>query len=214
MNQRFARALLLLAAFCAVSSQALAAGSVTIAFVGHGSAFSRESVDGEPLDPQVFVEDPGSPGGLGPEAITHAEGLRAASLSDPGELPLHDARGGTLGFTLEKWLAARGSVALVHLPDGHDRAICTFTKLIAFGTYTLLLRRPSPVSYAPLDGDGSQAAFAADANGTAALTIVLPEAVPHDGAIVLVYDSDGEAHGVRRGDPGLTSHDQLVAQVP
>jgi hypothetical protein len=68
------------------------------------------------------------------------------------------------------------------------------------------------VSFTPLDGKGSGNSFVAAADGTGTLTVVAPSVLTHDNAVLLVYHSDGQEHGDKRGAIGETAHHQLISR--
>src|SRR5664279_3703594 len=79
--------------------------------------------------PQVFVRDNG-------------DSLRGARPDDDPNLPLFDASGNALYFTLEKWRAGNGALDVVPDSDGGngDRVTLNLRRLIAFGHYSVFLR--------------------------------------------------------------------------
>src|ERR1700693_2034284 len=82
----------------------------TLPFVGHGAFFSPETNRSPAIDPQVFVKDVSAAEGTGPQNIAHGAGLRPARIDQSPELVLYKARGDSLGFTLDRWLAASGTL--------------------------------------------------------------------------------------------------------
>jgi hypothetical protein len=212
------RALVALALACVLGASGTprAAAATALSFVGHGAFFSQETEAAQPLDPQVFVADASAPDGVGPQQIAHIAAFRPARLDDDPQLPLYTAQGEELGFTLGKWLGAQGTVEITALPDGRDRIVAHFTKLIAFGVYSLFENHfnADGVTFTPLDGDATANTFTADQDGNASITITTPEHLTHSNAVLLVYHSDAEAHGAQRGTPGVTAHHQLIARVP
>jgi hypothetical protein len=48
--------------------------------------------------------------------------------------------------------------------------------------------------------------------GKAVMTVIAPAILTHDNAVLVVYHSDGKAHGKLRGNIGLDAHHQLIAR--
>lgn len=192
--------------------------AVMLRFEGHGAFFSSETHQPVTIDPQVFVQAPGAPGGLGPQGIVHAADVAPAPLSAPPEMPVYNADGKWLGTTLGRWLSAVGTGIVEPAGDRvhADRVSVTFTGLIPGGLYTLfeVTFQPSGNTFAPLDGSGLRHNFVALTDGTARATVLTPAPLAHSNAVLLVYHSDGRTHGMSRGMPGLTAHHQLIARVP
>ncbi|TAM78272.1 hypothetical protein EPN44_01340 [bacterium] len=185
----------------------------SLSFVLHAAFFSLEAKQPTLVDPQVFVEEDGAPGGVGPQNITHASGLRPAQLMDPPGSALFAANGTPLGFTLQTWAAAQGSVNLA--PEGGGTHVAArFVRLIPNGRYSLFENHfaPEGVSFSPLDGTGTRNSFTSAADGTATIVLTAPGAVTHANAVLLVYHSDGKDHGIQRGSVGVTAHHQLIAR--
>ena len=201
-----------------VSGVTCATAAVTLRFEGYGAFFSSETHQSAAVDPLVFVQTRGAPGGLGPQDIPHAEAVVPAPLSAPPDTPLYNADGRPLGTTLGRWLAASGtgSIEPAGDPTHADRVSVTFTGLIPGGLYTLfeITFQPSGNTFAPLDGSGLRHNFVALTDGTARATVLTPAPLTHSNAVLLVYHSDGRTHGMSRGTPGVTAHHQLIAPIP
>ena len=168
-----------------------------------------------PVDPQVFVADRTvAVGGIGLENIEHVAGLRALRLDQRGA-PLFSAEGAHLGFTSTKWVAARGTGTIVDLDDGAQKVNLEFSDLLAFGVYSVFkqMRGASGSVYVPLDGSAKTNSFKADALGSVALSISSPQPLNPKGALLVVYHSDGKAHGLDRGAVGIVAHDHLIAPL-
>ena len=191
--------------------------SVMLRFEGHGAFFSSETHQPVAIDPQVFVQAAGVPGGLGPQGIVHAAGVVPMPLSGPPDTPLYNADGKPLGTRLGRWLSAAGTGGIEPAGDlvHADRVSVTFTGLIPGGLYTLfeVTFQPSGNTFAPLDGSGLRHNFVALTDGTARATVLTPAPLTHSNAVLLVYHSDGLTHGMSRGTPGITAHHQLIARV-
>jgi hypothetical protein len=186
-----------------------------LTFQLHGAYFSRQLQIDPPLDPEVFVADPTvAVGGIGLDNIEHVAGLRALTLSQPNA-PLFSAQGVHLGFTSSKWVRARGQGMIAALDDGREDVILQFSDLLAFGVYSVfkLMHGASGRVYVPLDGTAKANSFKAGAFGKATLSIVSPQPIQPDAAILLVYHSDGKPHGLDRGRVGVVAHDHLIAPL-
>lgn len=192
--------------------------AVVLRFQGYGVFFSSETHQPAAIDPLVFVHTPGAASGLGPQNIAHVAGVVPALLSAPPDTPLYNADGKPLGTTLGRWLTASGTGSIDPAADlGHaDRVTVSFTGLIPGGLYSLfeVAFLPSGNTFAPLDGSGLRHNFVALDNGTARATVLTPAPLTHSNAVLLVYHSDGQTHGMSRGAPGVTAHHQLIARVP
>jgi hypothetical protein len=192
-----------------------AASPVSLTFGPHGTFFSAETHQPAGIDPQVFVKIPGM-AGVGPQRIAHVMGVMPAHLADPASAPLYTARGKPLRITLGRWLGAHGMATIETMGSHGERVTASFTGLIPRGSYSLFLVdfQPGGTALAPLDGMGKSNNFVASVAGTGSITVTTPTMLPHNNAVLLVYHSDGRAHGVSRGVPGVTAHDQLIARVP
>ncbi|HEV8340594.1 MAG TPA: hypothetical protein VGR25_13215 [bacterium] len=190
-------------------------GPVTLTLEGHGVFFSREANQAVAIDPQVFVQAGGASAGVGPQNITHAAGFVPARLADPPNTPLYNADGKPLSFTLGQWLGARGTVS-IELRGQETQVRVSLSGLVPNGVYSLfrVTFQPTGNTFAPLDGAGTANNFMAAADGTASVTVSTPTPQTHANGVVLVYHSDGQAHGIERGTPGITAHHQLIARVP
>jgi len=198
------------------ASPVFAAGSVALRFESHGTFFSNETHQPVAIDPQVFVQTPGTAAGAGPQNIAHAAGFAPARLSGSPDTPLYTADGKPLHVTLGRWFGASGRADVEGI-DGHaDRVTVSFAGLIPGGVYSLftVTFQPSGNAFAPLDGTGRSVNFVALGTGTARATVLTPARLTHATAILLVYHSDGQTHGISRGAPGVTAHHQLIARLP
>lgn len=179
----------------------------------HAAFFSKETRQARALDPQVFVRDRHAPAGAGPQNIAHAAGLRPAFLSDPPRAALFNAEGKPLGFTLAQWLGAKGTVDVA----ADSRTVSVHLRgLRPGGIYSLFENHfdRQPIGFTPLDGTGAGNSFVASPRGTAAISIRAPEPLNHDNAVLLVFHSDGAAHGASRGEIGVSAQHQLIARLP
>ncbi|MGF6638383.1 hypothetical protein [Paraburkholderia sp. 35.1] len=183
-------------------------------FETHAAFFSRETQQKTPLDPQVFVEQPGAPAATGPQGIKRSAGLRNALIADTPTLPLKTATGQRMNLTLGAWLGARGEAILTPQPDGREKVTVVLSGLKPNGHYSLFENHfnEKPIGFTPLDGSGQDNDLVADAEGNAALTTIAPVPLTHDNAVLVVYHSDGKSHGKQRGEIGVTAHHQLIAR--
>ncbi len=191
-------------------------GPMILTLEGHGAFFSRETNQPVAIDPQVFVQASGAPAGVGPQNIAHIAGFVPARLADPPNTPLYNAEGKPLSFTLGQWLGAQGTVTIEPLGSEGSRVSPSFAGLIPNGVHSLfrVTFQPTGNTFAPLDGAGTANSFVAAANGTASVTASTPAPLTHADGVLLVYHSDGRAHGMERGRPGITAHHQLIARLP
>lgn len=184
-------------------------------FVLHANFFSDETHQAKPLDPHVFVKDSAVTAGIGPQNIAHVAGFRPALVAGPLDAEVHNAQGKSLGFTLADWFVAKGSVRIS--PDSSGaRLYCTFTGLRPGRVYSLFENHfdEKPVGFTPSDGSGKTNSFTADAKGGATISVLAPTPLTHNNAVLLIYHSDGMAHGLERGEIGVTAHHQIIARIP
>lgn len=211
----FGALLTLSSAVLSVPSQA--DDAIHLDFVRHASFFSAETHQPKPLDPHVFVADASAAPAVGPQNIQHAAGIRPALIDqDPKTAALVNAKGEPLGFNLDDWLAAKGAVTITPSGGGKVEISVQFSQLRPGGHYSLFENHfdQKPVGFTPLDGAGKTNDFVAGADGTAKLTVMAPQKLTHDNAVLLVYHSDKTAHGEERGDIGVNAHHQLIARIP
>lgn len=191
-----------------------AASPLKMAFVTHAAFFSGESKQPKTLDPHVFVRDPAVAEATGPQGIKHAAGVRPAFIDqDAMNSALFTAEGKPLGFDLQTWLGAKGEVSILE-QGGRILLEATFSGLKPNATYSLFENHfdQKPVGFTPIDGTGLTNTFTVSPNGSAAILITLSHVPTHDNAVLLVYHSDGQAHGLDRGRIGLDAHHQLIAR--
>ncbi len=188
-------------------------GTLDLPMETHAAFFSAETKQPKPLDPQVFVRDAKAQAGAGPQNIQHAAGFRPALIADSPQNALFNAQGKSLGFSLGKWLGARGKV---HVAADTHTATVRLTGLRPKGTYSLFENHfdQQPIGFTPLDGSGTTNTFVAQKNGKATVTLKVPDTLSHANAVLLVYHSDNQAHGESRGEIGINAHHQLIARIP
>lgn len=184
-------------------------------FVLHAVYFSQEMRLAKPLDPHAFVQDPAAQAGVGPQMIHHVAGVRPAFVAGPFDVEVFNAQGRGLGFSLQDWFAAKGTVRIARAGAG-AKVTCRFTNLLPNALYSLFENHfdQKPIGFTPLDGTGRTNTFNADANGSATITVTAPKPMTHANAVLLVYHSDNQAHGMERGEIGVTAHHQIIARVP
>lgn len=211
---RLLDASLAVAALISLSALANGENAVKLNFETHAAFFSAETGLSHALDPQVFVRADNAVASVGPQGIAHAVNLRNAWSDDPGVTPIRNARGQPLPMTLEQWFGARGTVTLTPRSDGSERIVVSLAGLAPKGQYSLFENHfdQNPIGFTPLDGDGVSSSFRANENGDAMVKIVSPTILTHDNAILLVFHSDGQAHGQQRGTIGVDAHHQLIAR--
>ena len=107
-----------------------AADSQRLTFTIHATFFSSETKQPQPVDPQVFVQDPASPAATGPQNIQHVAGVRPALIEqDAKTTPLFNAKGESLGFVFGQWLGAAGGVTITPSANGKAKISAQFSKL-------------------------------------------------------------------------------------
>ncbi len=185
-------------------------------FLTHAAFFSLESKQVNLLDPQVFVPDPASLAGTGPQGIAHVAGVRPAFGVDDPDVRVVNAQGVPLGFTLGQWLGARGRASLSQIADGRTTMVYVLSGLVPGGVYSFFENHfaSDGVTFTPLDGTSEHNTFTATAQGTASGSISIPGTVRHSEGILVVYHSDRAAHGMSRGQIGVDAHHQLIIRVP
>lgn len=185
-------------------------------FLTHAAFFSLETKQANLLDPQAFVADPSAVAGTGPQGIMHAAGVRPAFGVDDPDAGVVNAQGKPLGFSLGQWFGARGRVTLASLTGGGTAMTYALTGLVPNGVYSFFENHfaTGGVTFTPLDGTAQHNTFTASASGAAGGSISVPGAVTHSEGILLVYHSDGVAHGMDRGQIGVNAHHQLIIRVP
>jgi hypothetical protein len=146
----------------------------------------------------------------------HVAGIRPAfAVDDPGAR-LVNAQGKALGFTLGAWFGARGQVNLSPLDSGGTSMTYALSGLVPGGVYSFFENHFSSggVTFTPLDGSAEHSTFTASRRGTASGSIIISGTVAHSEGILVVYHSDGVAHGIDRGQIGVNAHHQLIIRVP
>ncbi len=200
--------------WAAIAAAPASAAFATHAFVTGAEQWALESHADQFADPQVFVHQDGAAAVTGAQGIAHAAGLRPGLMTDDPATPAFNAQGKALGFSLGAWFGARATV-VYDTPSAKPQVAMGFAGLNPGGVYSVFERRGSPASptFAPLDGNGTRSTFTADAQGNAAMQLTLGAALLPGSAMVVVYHSDGSAHGTDLGQPGVTAHTQLVYRL-
>ncbi len=188
---------------------------LTLPFVTHAAFFSQEGRRSPAVDPEIFVKDDAAAEGTSDQGIAHIAGLRTARVDDLREVVAYNAKGDSLGFTLDRWFGASGTVDIDPQPNGSSRLTMSFQKLIAFGVYSIfrVSFAADGTTFRPIDGDGATNSFTATVDGNANVVMSTPDALGHGNAIVLVLHSDSQEHGVSRGEIGVTAHQQLIVHL-
>jgi hypothetical protein len=190
--------------------------AVTLTFVSHAVFFSSETKQVPRLDPQVFVKDAAAPASTGPQSIDHDAGLRPALFSDAGDSLLFSAHAAPLGLTLKQWLSAQGTAEIVQLNANAQNVTVHFESLSPHGVYSLFEVRydQQAAVFTPLDGVGTSNSFIADSGGGGSVTLLVTPPLTHANAILLVFHSDGQPHGMSPGGVGVNAHSQLILRLP
>lgn len=192
----------------------VAASPLKMNFITHGAFFSAETKQPKVIDPQVFVHDGAAIEAVGPQGIKHMSGLRPALIEQDAKTSMvYTADDKPLGFSLGTWLGATGSVTISQ-EGGKASLVATFAGLKPKGQYSLFENHfdEKPVSFTPMDGTGQANSFAAQSDGTAKVSMVLTHFPTHANAVLLIYHSDDQDHGLDRGHIGVDAHHQLIAR--
>lgn len=186
----------------------------------------------------VFIETKDTPKGqvmrVEGEAATDKANLSKTAFAsseainhDPfktGAKPLGPfPKGKDLGFTLGKWLSAKGSGTYTTV--GSEATLdLAFKNLVANGTYTVWCSRltfpPNPkIVDRPCGApDGSESSFKADKDGNGKIMIKmqpLAESSKETATVIaLAYHSDGKTYGALPGDFAKVTHVQLAYLLP
>lgn len=198
---------------CAAAPRPASAAYVTHAFVTGAEQSSLEARADQLVDPQVFVRQDGAAAVTGAQGIAHAAGLRSALMTDDPVTPAVNAQGKALGFSLGSWFGARAT--MVYDPaSAKPQVAMGFAGLNPGGVYSVFERRGGAgAAFAPLDATGARTTFTADAQGNAAMQLTLGAPLLPGNTIVVIYHSDGTAHGTDPGQPGITAHAQLMYRL-
>jgi hypothetical protein len=191
-----------------------AASPLKMNFVTHAAFFSGETKQPKTLDPQVFIHDSAAPEATGPQGITHVAGVRPPFIEqDPKSSMLYNAEDKPLGFDLQTWLSASGTVTITE-QGGKTVLDASFKGLKPNAQYSLFENHfdHTPVSFTPMDGTGKTNSFVAQPDGSARVSMTLPDFPTHANAVLLIYNSDGQTHGLERGKIGIDAHHQLIAR--
>jgi len=179
--------------------------------------FSHESKLPAVTDPQVFITAPGTAAGTGPQMIPHAADVAPTPKDGAAETPLLGADGSALNTTRGAWEKAAGTVTFT-CTDGNEQATSHLTGLISAATYSTFvvhLDVQGPGRFTPWgDTAGTTNNFTADTTGAAAPTNTVPGCTTNHEAIVIIWHSDGHAHGATPGQLGVTWHNSLITPVP
>ena len=202
------------ALFFASLGAGFAASPLKMEFVTHAAFFSAETKQPKTLDPQVFVHDPAARAATGPQGIKHVAGVRPPLIDqDAKSSMLYNAEDKPLGFDLQTWFSAAGNVTIAE-QGGKKLLEASFKGLKPNAHYSLFENHfdHTPVSFTPMDGTGEANSFVARPDGSAKVSMTLPDFPTHANAVLLVYHSDGQTHGLERGRIGIDAHHQLIAR--
>lgn len=128
-------------------------------------------------------------------------------------------KGKNLGFTLGKWLDAKGS-GTYQIDDENTQLNLNFENLISNSTYSLWCSEMTmPPNFKVEDKpcgktDGSENLFKSDDTGGGSIDIKMQPLIESTEEmktiITLVYHNDGKTHADKPGEFGLNSHVQLA----
>ena len=219
MNSPSLRSFAALASAIAMLGASPPVQPVRLSFVPHAAFFSLVTHQSSLVDPEIYIAAPAAPAALGLAQIAHIAGERSAEMRDDASAAALDANARPLGFDLQHWFAANGVVeVLAPDPDHGDTQIVIFrfANLVPHARYSVFVAHLESRSsnIVPLDGTSKTNSFTTDGDGTAGVTIVSPEMLPHGSALLLVYHADHKDHGLREGNAGFDSFDQLVVAIP
>jgi hypothetical protein len=140
----------------------------------------------------------------------YLQNRRAASAAGNTAAMLHDANGKSLGTTQGAWFGARG-IWQSSVEDGMALTRVSFTGLIPSGYYSLFSRHATAkgVAIAPLDESGTSSSFVASPDGTAIMTVSIPQPLVRGDTILLVYHTSATDHPKTIGRVGVDAHVQL-----
>jgi len=198
----------------ASAAGSFAASPLKMNFITHAAFFSAESKQPKVLDPQVFVRDAAIPAATGPQGIKRVAGVRPPLIEEEARSSmLYNAEDKPLGFDLQTWLSASGSVTITE-QGGKPHLEADFKGLKPNAKYSLFENHfdHAPVSFTPMDGTGTTNSFVAQPDGTAKVSMTLPDFPTHANAVLLIYNSEGQTHGLERGRLGIDAHHQLIAR--
>jgi len=191
-----------------------AASPLKMDFVTHAAFFSSETKQPKTIDPQVFIHDAVAQAAIGPQGIKHVAGVRPPLIDqDAKSSVLYNAEDKPLEFDLQTWLSASGTVTITE-QGGKSLLEADFRGLRPNAHYSLFENHfdQTPVSFTPMDGLGKTNSFVAQPDGRAKVSMTLPDFPTHANAVLLVYHSDGQTHGLERGRIGIDAHHQLIAR--
>lgn len=218
MTNRFNRRLLLLAATAGLLltsvENGFSASPLKMTFVTHAAFFSIETRQPKAVDPQVFMEDASAPAATGPQGIKHDAGIRPALIDqDARTSKLFNAEHKPLGFDLQSWLSPTGSVTISD-DGGKVTMEAAFKGLQPNASYSLFENHfdTKPISFTPIDGSGKTNSFTTKSDGSASVSMTMPGMPTHANAVLVIYNSGGQPHGLERGRIGIDAHHQLIAR--
>lgn len=189
------------------------AASTRLVLEPHAAFFSAESHLHRAIDPQMFAAVAGAPAGVGPQGIPHSAGFQPVAENAPAATPLFAANGSPLHVTLGAWEAARGTVTL-SCSHGADRAVARLTHLVPGGVYSLFVVHLTATSNADrFTPFGRNDTGKAAPDGSLHLSSTTSPCLGPTSAVLLVWHSDGTAHGSSPGQLGVTQHNSLIAAV-
>lgn len=213
-SSRRAAALAGFAAACLSACGGSGATTSSLTLQRHMDFFSHESHLAQVIDPQMFTSAPGAAAGTGPQGVVHVAGYAPVSESATPTTPLFNADGVALGVTLGEWEAASGTVTLT-CSSGADTVAAHLAHLIPGGVYSLFVvhlhAAANAARFTPL-GSTNTATSASD--GALTITSKVAPCLSSGEAVLVVWHSDGSAHGASPGLIGVTQHNNLIAALP
>ncbi|GAC1530341.1 MAG: hypothetical protein NVS3B12_04780 [Acidimicrobiales bacterium] len=186
----------------------------TIRLERHMDFFSRETKQPAVIDPQMFTQAAGTAAGTGPQGVAHSAGFAPVREDAPPTTPLFGPDGTDLHVTLGAWEAATGSVTLT-CKSGTDTAKASLDHLIPSGVYSLfVVHLDATTNAARFTPFGTTNTGNVASNGHLQITSRTGPCLDTHEAVLVVWHSDGVAHGASPGTIGATQHNALIAAVP
>src|SRR5258708_1849293 len=190
----------------------VAASPLKLDFVAHAAFFSAETKQPKALDPQVFIRDTAAQAATGPQGIKHVDGLRLPLIDqDAKSSMLYNAEDKPLGFDLQTWLSASGSVTITE-QGGKTVLEANFKGLRPNAHYSLFEHHfdPTPTAFTPIDGTGNTNSFVVQPDGSVKVSITLPDFPTHANAVLPVSPTYGQTPALDRAPISIPPHHPLL----
>ncbi len=195
-----------------------------------------DHIRAEMIEQDVYVERPAGSGEVYRVTVDDVDAFRDAPVFTTANAVHHDPanaaangpyeKGHALGFTLDEWLNANGTVRY-SCDEGTGSVDATFEQLVPNGVYTMWsfylptpFAEPFVTSDLPMGKrDGSESVFVADASGEAPYPVTFQPCLQGSAdqlaaGIAIAYHSDGKTYGPNPGEFGNKSHVHLFTLLP